>query len=103
MTDEVMYAELHCSHCDQETLHALVYAGRLIVSSTCQTCHTQVKHEPGDLRLHYIKDLENRIATKPGRLWRRFWKSPAGVMWSTPKKVMQQPKKFWREIKSLFR
>lgn len=103
MSDEVMYAELHCASCDRETIHALVYAGRLIVSSTCQTCNTQVKHDAGDLRLHYLKDLENRIATKPARLWRRFWRSPAGVIWSTPKKVLQQPKKFWREIKSLFK
>lgn len=98
-----MYAELHCANCDQETLHALVYAGRLIVSTTCQTCYLQVKHEPGDLRIHYIKDLENRIVTKPGRLWKRFWKAPIGSLWTMPRKTMQQPRKIWHEIKALFK
>ena len=103
MTDEVMFAELHCAQCDQETLHALVYAGRLLVSATCQKCSMQVKHEPGDLRLQYIKDLEHRIATKPARLWRRFWRAPITLVWSLPRKVMQQPNKIWNEVKALFR
>lgn len=103
MTNEIITAELHCAHCDQETLHNLVYAGRLLVSSTCQSCQMQVKHEPGDLRIHYIKDLEHRIVTKPRRLWRRFWRAPILLIWTLPKKVMEQPAKLWNEIKTLFK
>ena len=100
MNEEVT-AELHCSHCDHETIHTLVYAGRLLVSTTCQTCKTQIKHEAIDLRLHYLKDLEHRIATKPARLWRRFWSAPISSMINLPRKVMLQPKKIWSEIKAI--
>lgn len=103
MSREVMTAELHCAHCGQETLHTLVYAGRLLVSTTCQICHTQVKHEPGDLRIQYVKDLENRIVTKPRRLWTRFWRSPVAVFWSFPRKAVEQPRKIWNEVKELFK
>ncbi len=103
MSAEIMSAELHCAHCDQETLHTLVYAGRLLVSSTCETCQTQVRHEPADLRIHYVRDLEHRIVTKPFRLWRRFWKSPRAVFWGFPKQAVGQPRKFWNEVKELFK
>ena len=100
MNEEVT-AELHCSHCDHETIHTLVYAVRLLVSTTCQTCNSQVKHEAIDLRLHYLKDLEHRISTKPRRLWRGFWSAPFSQMVSFPKKFMSQPKKIWKEIKAI--
>jgi hypothetical protein len=103
MTDEAMTAELHCAQCDKETLHTIVYAGRLLVSSTCQICGMQVKHESNDLRFHYVKDLEHRLITKPRRLWRRFWRTPVTLTITLPKKVMQQPAKLWNEIKTLFR
>lgn len=103
MNNEVISAELHCAHCDMETLHTVVYAGRLLVSTTCQNCQTQVKHQPGDLRVAYIKDLEHRISTKPGRLWRKFWKSPFSLMWNFPRKSLQQPGKILSEIKKLFK
>ena len=95
-------AELHCAHCDAETIHELVYVGRLLASSTCTVCKTQVRHESDDLRIEYIKDLENRIKTKPFRLWRRFWRSPTDTVRTFPSKSMSQPKKFWSEIKNLF-
>lgn len=101
MNNEELTAELHCSNCDHETIHTLVYAGRLLVSTTCQVCNSQVKHEAIDLRLHYLKDLEHRIATKPRRLLRRFWRSPFSSAISLPKKFMSQPRKIWSEIKSI--
>lgn len=103
MNHEEISAELHCSHCGLETLHTLIYAGRLLVSTTCQNCQRQVKHDPGDLRVAYIKDLEHRISTKPGRLWKRFWSAPLSIMWNFPRKSMQQPGKIFGEIKKLFK
>lgn len=103
MNDNIIDVELHCAHCASETLHELVYAGRLLVSSKCKKCGTQVKHESNDLRFQYIKDLENRIATKPLRLWRQFWRSPATLLKSLPRKTLQQPKKIWDEITRLWR
>lgn len=103
MSNDELATELHCPHCNRETVHTLVYAGRLLVSTTCQECHTQVKHQPGDLRLAYLKDLEHRISTKPARLWRGFWRSPFSSMWSFPRKFMRQPRKFLNELKKLFK
>ena len=39
LSKEVLEAELNCAHCHKETLHELVYAGRLLVSTTCSVCN----------------------------------------------------------------
>jgi hypothetical protein len=103
MTDEEMTVELHCAQCDKETLHTIVYAGRLLVSSKCGICGMQVKHESNDLRFQYVKDLEHRLVTKPRRLLRRFWRTPVNLTFTLPRKVMQKPAKLWHEIRTLFR
>ena len=103
MSNEVMDVELHCAVCKLETVHHLRYAGRLLVSSTCSVCKTEVKHERNDLRIQYAKDLQHRVATKPWRLWKRFWRAPKAVFWSFPKAVFSQPLKFWREFRNIER
>ena len=59
-------------------------------------------HEPDDLRIAYVKDLEHRIMTKPFRLWRRFRKNPTKTFTEFPGKAISQPRKILREIKNLF-
>ncbi|MEI6648940.1 MAG: hypothetical protein WCO08_04785 [Actinomycetes bacterium] len=103
MSNEIIEATLDCAQCQQESIHELRYAGRLLVSTTCTVCKTQVKHESNDLRIHYAKDLQHRIATKPWRLWKRFWRAPRAVFWSFPKKVIGQPFKIWREFRNIGR
>lgn len=103
MNNEIIEATLDCAQCQQERIHELRYAGRLLVSTTCTVCKTKVKHEPNDLRIHYAKDLQHRIATKPWRLWKRFWRAPRAVFWSFPKKTISQPFKIWREFRNIGR
>ena len=102
MKPESITATLECTHCKTETLHELVYVGRLLASTTCTVCKTKVEHEADDLRVAYVKDLEHRIKTKPFRLWRRFWRNPTQTVTQFPGKALKQPRKFWAEIKNLF-
>lgn len=101
MSKEVLEAELNCAHCRRETLHELVYAGRLLVSTTCSICSSRVEHESNDLWDNYLKDLPHRIATKPLRLWRRFWRSPKNLVWNLPKSTFTKPFKMLKEYRNL--
>lgn len=101
MSNEVIDAKLDCTHCHKETVHELVYAGRLLVSTTCSICHTRVEHESNDLWNNYIKDLEHRIATKPVRLWKRLWRTPTTLIWNLPKATFGKPFKMLREYRNL--
>ena len=102
MKHETINATLECAHCKAETLHELAYAGRLLASTTCTVCRTQVSHDADSLRIAYVKDLEHRIKTKPFRMWRRFWRNPTKTVTEFPGKAMGQPRKFWQEFKNLF-
>ena len=101
MSKEILEAELNCAHCHQETLHELVYAGRLLVSTTCSVCNTRVEHETNDLWDIYLKDLPHRIATKPIRMWRSFRRSPSKSFWALPKATFGKPFKMIKEYRNL--
>jgi len=101
--DDLIEVALECSHCRQETIHRLVYVGRILASTTCSVCHTQVKHDVDDLRISYARDLLHRVVTKPFRLWRRFRRSPVTTTLEMPRKTMGKPMKLWHEIKSLLK
>ena len=101
MSNEVLNAELNCAHCRKETVHELIYAGRLLVSTTCSVCNTRVEHESNDLWDNYLKDLPHRIATKPYRLWKRFWRTPKTLVWTLPKQTFSKPFKMFREYRNL--
>lgn len=101
MSKEILEAELNCSHCKKEVLHELVYAGRLLVSTTCTVCYTRVEHESNDLWDHYLKDLPHRIATKPVRLWRSFLRAPSAMIWNLPKSTFGKPFKMIKEYRNL--
>ena len=49
---------MECAHCNAETLHTLVYVGRLLASTTCNVCKTKVSHQADDLRVAYVKELK---------------------------------------------
>jgi hypothetical protein len=101
LSKEVLEAELICARCQKVTIHALVYAGRLLVSTTCSVCSTRVEHESNDLWDNYLQDLSHRIATKPIRLWRRFLRAPSTLIWNLPKQTFAKPFKMLREYRNL--
>jgi len=103
LSKEIIETSLECPHCGEETVHELVYVGRILASTTCMKCHAQVKHEADDLRIAYGRDLAHRIATKPFRLFRRFRRAPVTTALETPRKAMSMPRKIWEEIRTLLR
>lgn len=99
---EQIRADMSCVQCGEVTPHDFVYVGRILASTTCSRCGHQVTHEHKDLVPTYIKDLEHRIATKPFRMLRRArWER--GFLWSIPRAILRQPRKFLDDLRMLFR
>ena len=94
----VEYADLTCESCDAVTEHELHYAGRLLESTRCTVCGTRVEMSPRALVPAYLRDLEQRVVSKPRRMMRRAARDPFGYARSLPRTVLRQPAKFWREF-----
>lgn len=92
---------LSCSNCNRETEHEVHYAGRILAHAKCLACGTVMAQSSNELRKNYIKDLEHRIATKPGRLVRRILSDPKYLFTGIPKAIADQPKKFLDETREL--
>ena len=101
MTDE--HAVLTCSACGQSTEHTLRYTGRLLHSTRCSVCGQVVRHEQRDLYSAYLRDLEHRVFSKPGRLVRAATREPGTFLLGLPKAVLRQPIKIAREIWTVWR
>ena len=99
--DSVHRVGLMCRQCGDVQLHELRYAGRLLATSTCLTCGATVKHDDADLRRAYLRDLERRIRSKPGRMLRRAARHPAKFISQLPHAIMVKPAKMLEEAKPL--
>ncbi|WP_243658879.1 hypothetical protein [Tamaricihabitans halophyticus] len=82
------------------TTHELAYAGRLLVSSTCQECGHTIER---DVRDQYVADLRHRMASKPRRMLRRFRRRPWSYAWSLPKAAAAKPLGVLRELRLVAR
>jgi len=51
----------------------------------------------------YVRDLEQRLASKPRRMWRRAARDPLGYARQLPGAIIRQPAKFLRELRELLR
>lgn len=92
-----------CSHCGRQGAHELEYAGRLLASVRCRSCGYMVRHETHDLREAYVRDLEQRIASKPCRMWHRAIRDPLHYLLGLPGSFVAKPKRMLEEIKPLLR
>lgn len=101
MSTEV--AELHCETCDRVTEHTLHYTGRLLESVRCTVCGAHLDVPPRDMLPSYLADLEQRVVSKPARLWRRAGEDPRGFLRTLPGAIARQPVKLLRELGSIFR
>ena len=95
--------ELHCETCDRVTEHELRYTGRLLDSVRCTVCGAHLDVPARDMLPSYLADLEQRVASKPGRLLRRAAQDPAGFLRYLPGAVARQPGKIVGELRSIFR
>ncbi|MDQ6642685.1 MAG: hypothetical protein M3Y66_09355 [Actinomycetota bacterium] len=97
------FAELRCESCDQVTDHELHYAGRLLESIRCTRCGTRMEISHRALLPAYVLDLEQRLSSKPRRMWHRATNDPAAFARHLPRAALRQPVKFLREFWSLVR
>lgn len=97
------HADLRCEVCERETDHELRYAGRLLESVTCTRCGTHSEVSARSLLPAYLHDLEQRVVSKPRRMWSRLARDPAGYSRGLPRAILRQPAKFAREFWSLVR
>lgn len=97
------YADLRCDHCDEVTAHEFHYAGRLLESVRCTRCGTHLELSHRALLPAYALDLEQRLVSKPRRMWHRAARDPRGFLVGLPGAVLRQPVKFLRELRELAR
>ncbi|MHB1614391.1 MAG: hypothetical protein ACYCXA_05745 [Actinomycetes bacterium] len=95
--------QLTCSQCGEFTAHTVVYAGRLLVSSECSRCGYIIRRESHELRSDYVRDLEQRVASKPHRMWLRLVEHPIRYAARLPTSVLTKPIRMSDELKSFLR
>lgn len=91
-------AYLRCQACGQDSLHDVVYVGRLLYSSRCGACGHELRHGERDFGGRYLTDLEHRLLTKPRRLARRARYQPVMFARSLPAALLRQPAKLRAEL-----
>ncbi len=94
-------AHLRCEACGRLALHAVQYAGRLVVSTQCGSCGSIVARDPAEARAEYLRDLEHRLQSKPARVLKRALSDPKAFLTTLPRKVAMQPTKLAREWRAL--
>ena len=99
----VEFSDLACERCDLVTEHELHYAGRLLESVRCTRCGHRMMLSHQALLPAYLHDLEQRVVSKPQRMWRRAAQDPMRFLAGLPAAVVRQPPKFVRELWSLVR
>lgn len=97
----IEFSNLECEHCERVTEHELHYAGRLLESVRCTRCGHQMILSHRALLPAYLHDLEQRVASKPQRMYRRAAADPRRFWAALPGAIIRQPRKFVREFWSL--
>jgi hypothetical protein len=90
---------LTCSNCGRDGAHELQYAGRILVRSVCGSCGYAVQRADDDLWSEYLRDVEQRLASKPHRIWRRFRRHPVRFGRRLPASVLAKPLRMYEELK----
>lgn len=97
------YADLVCAGCGQTAEHELRYAGRLLDTTTCSHCGHVVQVTSRSLLPAYLHDLEQRVTSKPARLYKRARRDPVGFVRRLPRALARQPVKLAGELWSVLR
>jgi hypothetical protein len=100
---DVELAELRCAACGCTCEHELRHVGRLLHSTTCTACGHLVEMPSRPLLRAYLQDLEQRVASKPGRLARRARRDPRTFLREFPTALLRQPVKLTSELREIIR
>lgn len=99
----IEHADLACERCQQVTLHELHYAGRILEATRCGRCGNHLEMSTSALLPAYVHDLEQRVSSKPRRMWDRAHRDRGAYLRGLPLAILRQPIKFVREFWSLVR
>lgn len=97
------HAILTCDSCGKEAEHTLIYAGHILVSSTCSACGFTRHHSDTALRKNYAHDLQSRVTHKPSEMYRRFRRHPFETAAALPFAIVRLPFKLTRELITVIR
>lgn len=93
---------LQCHRCGSERSHAVVYLGTIIARVTCSECGEVVAPRPDVLLERYLRDLELRLADKPGKMLRHARHRPVDFLFHyLPLGIIRKPGEILREWKLL--
>lgn len=95
---------LQCIHCGSERAHTVTYLGNIISDIACSRCEATLSPRPDDLLERYVRDLELRLAGKPGKMLRHARQRPVEfLLHYLPMGLVRKPVEILREWKVLAR
>ena len=102
MTD-IEHADLRCESCGEVTEHELQVRRPAAGVDAVHQLRAPHRAHPAPLVPAYVRDLEQRVVSKPRRMLRRASRDPLGFARQLPGAVLRQPAKFWPGVPALFR
>lgn len=98
-----MKAELFCLHCNKDTPHTVVYAGKTLKSIKCTVCGSEIEIRREKLIENYAIDFIERILTKPYRMTRELERDLTKFILSLPIRIITKPYRIAREVGNIIK
>jgi hypothetical protein len=95
---------LQCLPCRTERPHAVTYLGNVFASATCTVCGATARPPTDVLIAQYVRDFEQRLVRKPGRMLTRARRDPVTfVLHYLPRGLVSKPREVLQEWEALVR
>jgi hypothetical protein len=92
-----MEADLFCIHCEEEVPHKLIYINDRLSRIECEVCHRVVELSL-DIKREAMKELYERISTKPARITHEYKEDLSHFLVTFPLRVVSKPFRLLKEI-----
>ncbi|MBU8640516.1 MULTISPECIES: bh protein [Bacillus] len=97
-----MEANLHCTRCQEETLHSIVYVNDQMKSVECTECHQKISVQV-DIMKEFYKEVYEKIATKPKRVTQEYKANLNGFISRLPIRVLSKPYRLMRYLNESYK
>jgi hypothetical protein len=95
---------LQCAPCGTQRLHSVTYLGNIFASVTCTVCGETLRPRPEDLIADYVRDFEQRLIRKPGRMLYHARRNPLSFVFHyLPRGLVSKPREVFKEWETLAR